>query len=100
MTYVNNIFEFDERLAKEIMVPRTEMVCLFLGDSYETNIDVVREGQFTRYPVADGDKDHIIGLVNIKRIFTGSMEQKQKSIEPFIRPIIYVSEGTDRKSVV
>src|SRR5690625_1832593 len=94
MTYVNNIFEFDERLAKEIMVPRTEMVCLFLGDSYETHIDVVREGQFTRYRVADGDKDHIIGLVNIKRIFTGSMEQKQKSIEPFIRPIIYVSEGT------
>lgn len=94
MTYVNNIFEFDERLAKEIMVPRTEMVCLFLGDSYETNIDVIREGQYTRYPVADGDKDHIIGLVNIKRIFTGSMDQKQKSIEPFIRPIIYVSEGT------
>jgi len=100
MTYVNNIFEFDDRLAKEIMVPRTEMVCFFLGDSYETNINVIREGQFTRYPVADGDKDHIIGLVNIKRIFTGSMDHNQKSIEPFIRPIIYVSEGTPIKQAL
>src|SRR5690625_294690 len=100
MTYVNNIFEFDDRLAKEIMVPRTEMVCFFLGDSYETNIKVIREGQFTRYPVADGDKDHIIGLVNIKRIFTGSMDHNQKSIEPFIRPIIYVSEGTPIKQAL
>ena len=100
MTYVNNIFEFDDRLAKEIMIPRTEMVCFFLGDSYDTNIKVIREGQFTRYPVADGDKDHIIGLVNIKRIFTGSMDHNQKSIEPFIRPIIYVSEGTPIKQAL
>lgn len=100
MTYVNNIFEFDDRLAKEIMVPRTEMTCFFLGDSYDANIEVIREGQFTRYPVADGDKDHIIGLVNIKRIFTGSMDQNQKSIEPFIRPIIYVSEGTPIKQAL
>src|SRR5690625_6584106 len=51
MTYVNNIFEFDDRLAKEIMIPRTELVCFFLGDSYETNINVIREGQLDRKSV-------------------------------------------------
>lgn len=100
MMYVNNIFEFDERLAREIMVPRTEMVCFYKEDSYETNINVIREGQYTRYPVADGDKDHIIGLVNIKELFTGHLSSDRESIEPHIRPILHVSESTPIKQVL
>lgn len=99
MMYVNNVFEFDDRLAKEVMVPRTEMVCLFKEDSYETNIQVIREGQYTRYPVADVDKDHIVGLVNIKHVFT-SYDKEQQSIDSFIRPIIHVSEGTPIKQLL
>ncbi|HAM81788.1 hemolysin family protein [Ornithinibacillus bavariensis] len=100
MMYVNNIFEFDERVAREIMVPRTEMVCFFKEDSYETNINVIREGQYTRYPVADGDKDHIIGLVNIKELFTGHITSEKESIESHIRPILHVSESTPIKQVL
>src|SRR5699024_10887126 len=77
MTYVTNIFEFDERVAKEIMVPRTEMICFYNEDSFHTNLDVVYDGQFTRYPVAEGDKDNIIGLVNIKEIFTARLKEEQ-----------------------
>ena len=101
MTYVNNIFEFDERLAKEIMVPRTEMVCFYKEDSFDANIEVVYDGQFTRYPVADGDKDNIVGLVNIKEIFTGRFEKDTPiSIEKYIRPIIHVSEATPIKQLL
>jgi CBS domain containing-hemolysin-like protein len=100
MMYVNNIFEFDERVAREIMVPRTEMVCFYKEDSYETNINVIREGQYTRYPVADEDKDHIIGLVNIKELFTGHITSEKESIEPHIRPILHVSESTPIKQVL
>ncbi|WP_269409149.1 hemolysin family protein [Lentibacillus daqui] len=100
MMYVNNIFEFDDRLAKEIMTPRMEMVCFFKEDSFKDNLDVIREGQYTRYPVADDDKDHIVGLVNLKEIFTGHIENEQKSIERYIRPIIHVSEVTPIKEVL
>lgn len=100
MMYVNNIFEFDDRVAKEIMIPRTEMVCFFIGDSWEENIEVVRQDQFTRYPVADGDKDHIIGLVNIKNILTKHLSEEKPSIQTFIRPIMYVSEVTPIKQVL
>ncbi|MGP4105466.1 hemolysin family protein [Virgibacillus sp. L01] len=100
MRYVNNIFEFDERLAKEIMIPRTEMICFFKEDSFDENIEVIHEGQYTRYPVADGDKDHIVGLVNLKEIFTGHINQKHDSIEKFIRPVIHVSEVTPIKQVL
>lgn len=101
MTYVNNIFEFDERLAKEIMIPRTEMICFFKEDSFETNINVIREGQFTRYPVADEEKDNIIGLVNLKDVFTGQFDDDRPvSIERYIRPIIHVSEATPIKQLL
>lgn len=101
MTYVNNIFEFDERLAKEIMVPRTEMVCFFKGDSFKENLEIIHEGQYTRYPVADEDKDHIIGLVNLKDIFTERFDSDQPfSIEKYIRPVIHVSEVTPIKQVL
>ncbi|MBP1950157.1 hemolysin family protein [Virgibacillus litoralis] len=100
MRYVNNIFEFDERVAKEIMIPRTEMICFFKEDSFDENIKVIQEGQFTRYPVADGDKDHIVGLVNLKEIFTGHINQSYDSIEKFVRPIIHVSEITPIKQVL
>lgn len=98
MTYVNNIFEFDERVAKEIMVPRTEMICFYKENSFEENVKVVYDGQFTRYPVAMNDKDHIVGLINIKEIFTERFDRnKSVSIDTYIRPIIHVSEATPIK---
>lgn len=101
MTYVNNIFEFDERIAKEIMVPRTEMICFYSEDSFEKNIDVVYKGQFTRYPVAEGDKDNIIGLINIKELFTGKFERETPLlIDTYVRPIIHVSEATPIKQLL
>ncbi|MGA9287747.1 MAG: hemolysin family protein, partial [Anaerobacillus sp.] len=42
MEFVNNIFEFDERMAREIMIPRTEMTCLFLDNSTEENLEIMK----------------------------------------------------------
>nr|WP_263328453.1 hemolysin family protein [Neobacillus sp. Marseille-Q6967] len=93
--YVNKIFEFDNRIAKEIMVPRTEIVSLSKDDTLDTFIQVIREEKFTRYPIIDGDKDHIIGLVNIKEMVTdliGSDDASIKTLEYYTRPIIRVIE--------
>ncbi|WHY87632.1 hemolysin family protein [Neobacillus novalis] len=93
--YVNKIFEFDNRIAKEIMVPRTEIVSLSKDDSLETFLQVLREEKFTRYPIIDGDKDHIIGLINIKEIMTdliGKENLSTRNLETYTRPIIRVIE--------
>jgi CBS domain containing-hemolysin-like protein len=100
MMYVNNIFDFDERVAREIMVPRTEMVYFSKRDNFDKNLDVILEGQFTRYPVANEDKDDIIGLVNLKEIFKGHIQLNDLSIENYIRPILHVSEATPIKQVL
>ncbi|WP_409274184.1 hemolysin family protein [Neobacillus sp. SCS-31] len=91
--YVNKIFEFDNRIAKEIMVPRTEIVSLSKDDTLESILTVIKEEKFTRYPVIDGDKDHIIGQINIKEILTdliGKGNIPNRTIESYTRPIIRV----------
>jgi CBS domain containing-hemolysin-like protein len=93
--YVNKIFEFDNRIAKEVMVPRTEIVSLSKDDTLETFLQVLREEKFTRYPIIDGDKDHIIGLVNIKEVMTdliGNEKLSERNLETYTRPIIRVIE--------
>ncbi|WP_409304488.1 hemolysin family protein [Peribacillus sp. SCS-155] len=94
--YVNKIFEFDDRIAKEIMVPRTEIVSLSIEDKIEDLFSLVTEEKFTRYPVIDGDKDHVIGMVNVKELFTEMISKHNKSnqtIERYIRPIIRVIDS-------
>ncbi|MFC7372002.1 hemolysin family protein [Fictibacillus iocasae] len=90
--YVNRIFEFDDRVAKEIMVPRTEIVCLFKEKTFSENMEIMRDEKFTRYPVAQFDKDHIIGLVNIKEFFNEFVDREDGNLEDYIRPIITVHE--------
>lgn len=93
-SYVNNIFEFDNRIAKEIMVPRTEIVALDKSSSLEEMFVVISEEKFTRYPVVDGDKDNIIGMINIKELLTASLNvnSEEFSIEQYINPVIRVIE--------
>lgn len=95
--YVNNIFTFDDRIAKEIMVPRTEIVALDKNKTIKENLEIVKKEKFTRYPVIDGDKDHVIGLINIKEVFTEISSydslNTEKSIDDFVRPIIQVIES-------
>ena len=74
--YVNQIFEFDERIANEIMVPRTEMVVIEKGMRLLEVVELIQEEQFTRYPVIDGDKDNVIGMVNIKRLYTATITEE------------------------
>lgn len=97
-TYVNNIFEFDERIAKEIMVPRTEMSCISIHDSIQEIVHRLRTESYTRYPVIDEDKDHILGLINIKMLLTAKIMKKGSehdfNIKNFIQPIIQVIEST------
>ncbi|MCT6817218.1 MAG: hemolysin family protein, partial [Lysinibacillus fusiformis] len=56
LKYVNNVFEFDERIAREIMVPRTEIVGIERNDSFTTIIHHFAAEKYTRYPIYDGDR--------------------------------------------
>ncbi|WP_375106198.1 hemolysin family protein [Lysinibacillus fusiformis] len=96
LKYVNNVFEFDERIAREIMVPRTEIVGIERNDSFTTIIHHFAAEKYTRYPIYDGDRDNILGFINAKELFTHGLLEKLTDetlvIEDFINPVIRVIE--------
>ena len=96
LKYVNNIFEFDERTAKEIMVPRTEIVSISIDDTFSEVMDTITKENYTRYPVVNGDKDHVLGFINVKEFLTAKFMNKNSDedlkLESFINPIIRVIE--------
>lgn len=100
LQFVNRIFEFDDRLAREIMVPRTEITCVFIDRPIEENLEIIKNEKFTRYPVAKGDKDHIIGLINAKEVFQDLFKNEMKPFEEYIRPIISVIEHIPIKELL
>jgi CBS domain containing-hemolysin-like protein len=93
--YVNNIFEFDDRVAKEIMVPRTEIVAFDQNQTLEECLKIVTEENYTRYPVIDGEKDNIVGMINMKEVLTEYIKGQNidAPIGQYVRPVIQVIES-------
>ncbi|AIQ69122.1 hemolysin family protein [Paenibacillus graminis] len=89
MTLVDNIFEFADTMAREIMIPRTEMICLNNHLTVEENMEIAFDGMRTRYPVCDGDKDHILGFIHIKDLIRDNAPKYSE----LIRPILTVPES-------
>lgn len=95
LDYVENIFAFDNRVTKDIFVPRIQLISLDNSMSMEEIIAVLDEHNYTRYPVTDhGDKDHIIGYVNVKKMLTSIAAGRKAKLEDYIQPIPLVHKVT------
>ncbi|WP_336759371.1 hemolysin family protein [Paenibacillus sp. USHLN196] len=99
--YVSRIFAFDEMLAKEIMVPRTDMVCLYVNRTNEENLEIIREEQYTRFPVVNESKDDIIGIINTKQFFLELYGNDEPvDLSSLIQPVSAVHETTPVKDLL
>ena len=63
---INSIFEFDDKLAYEIMTPRTDVFAIDINDPVADFLDELMEMRYSRIPVIDEDFDNVIGILNIK----------------------------------
>ncbi|MGO4698192.1 hemolysin family protein [Paenibacillus sp. 2TAB26] len=90
--YVNRIFAFDERLAREIMVPRTDMACLYVDQTRAENLEIIIREQYTRFPVAKGSKDNIIGILNTKQFFLRYETNRDIDVTSLLQPVMSVPE--------
>jgi CBS domain containing-hemolysin-like protein len=98
--YVNRIFLFDELMAREIMVPRTDMVCLYEDMTLDELLNVIKKEQYTRFPVARESKDHIIGFMNTKQFFLKYDNNPEFDFRSLIQPAMTVPEATPLKSLL
>lgn len=92
LTFVDNIFDFSETMVREIMIPRTDMVCIYIEDSFDRIIEIALEEQLTRYPVCKSSKDNIIGFIHIKDLYKIKIQGKNQDIHSIIRDIKFVTE--------
>ncbi|MDM5334265.1 hemolysin family protein [Ureibacillus composti] len=98
LKYVNNVFEFDDRIAREIMVPRTEIVGFEKHITFNEVLTTIEEERYTRYPVYEEDRDNIIGFINIKDFLTQGINNRISAdtfkLDHFMNPVIKVLETT------
>ncbi|MGO5013136.1 hemolysin family protein [Niallia sp. Sow4_A1] len=100
--YVNRIFAFDNRLANEIMIPRTEMVTLSDSLTIKEAVNIIQTERYTRYPLTKNeDKDSIIGFIHIKQLLTDWIKNsnENKSLSDYVQPIIHIIESTPIQAV-
>ncbi|MBF1696687.1 MAG: HlyC/CorC family transporter, partial [Selenomonas sp.] len=93
--FVDKVFSFTELNAREIMVPRTDMICLYLDDPPADRIKTIIEEQQTRYPVCYEDKDHIIGFIHVKDLLPPLMRGERLNLRRYIRKALIVPESMD-----
>lgn len=101
LAYLQNFFTFDDRVIKDIMVPRLQMVTLEKNLTFEQLIAVLDEHEYTRYPVTDGhDKDQVIGFINTKEMMTNIAAGQEREMDAFIHSMPRFHEATPIQSVL
>ena len=93
--FVDNVFDFTELNVREIMTPRTDMVVIYLEDSWQENMDVILAEQMTRYPICKEDKDHIIGFLHVKDLMKAMANGKKPNFRKLARKALVVPESMD-----
>lgn len=99
MQLMDNLFDFADLKAREIMLPRTDMICLFTNYTLEENLRIITETKHSRYPVATDNKDRIIGFVHITDLLLAEPD-KQRNLAALVRPIMDVSESMEISQVL
>ncbi len=88
---LDNVFELSHRTARQIMVPRPDVVYMSTSKTLEENLEVARASGHTRFPlVEEGDVDHTIGLIHIKDVFRS--DPQPESLQPLMREIVFVPD--------
>ena len=95
LQYMENVFSFDERVVKDVMVPRRDMIAIDKDMDSKEIIAILDEHNYTRYPVIeDNDKDKIVGFINANKLLSRIVTNRAATLNDFIRSIPYVFEQT------
>jgi len=87
---LDNVFELSTRVARQIMVPRADVVFLSTTRPVDENLDLARTSGHTRFPLCRGTLDQAIGLVHIKDLFRAV--EAPRTLEEIARPLTFVPE--------
>lgn len=89
--YINNVMDFRISVARDIMIPRIDMISIPVNAKYREVIKVFRETMYTRIPVYQDEKENIIGFMNIKDLIR-LKDEASFSVSNYLREGYYTYE--------
>jgi CBS domain containing-hemolysin-like protein len=89
---LNSVLEFADRVAREIMVPRTRMVAIERDLPPDELVRLITENPYSRMPVYEGTIDHIVGILIVREI-VGELRHGDVDIHRHLKPAYFVPEG-------
>ena len=90
---IDNIFEFNNTTAEDVMVHRTDMVMIWVGDTPEEILRTIRDSGISRFPVYDEDADDIVGILNTRDYLLNAQLPKPKPLRELLRSAYFVPES-------
>lgn len=91
---ITNVVDFGDSISKDIMIPRADMVCIEVNIPYSELLSIIEEENYSRLPVYEESKDHIIGILNVKDLIIAREKKHREdiSVRDLMRPPVYIYE--------
>ncbi len=97
---LQNVLKFTDLVAKQIMVPRPDMIAIESIMSLDEIEAIVSENQYTRYPVYEEDLDHVIGILHVKDLYALRRTNGEFNIHNLLREPLLVPETVKMDQLV
>jgi CBS domain containing-hemolysin-like protein len=90
---IQNVFDFDDRIVKQIMVPQNRVVALDVETGKNEIVKQVIDEGFSRLPIYMGDIDHVIGIIHAKDLLKAVIDNRFTSLKDIMRPAHFIPES-------
>ncbi len=93
LSMIEGVLQISEMRARDIMVPRVQMVVVPHDAELDTILPLVFESGHSRYPVIEGDRSKVVGILMVKDLLANVLKQKDLKVEEIMRPVSIVPES-------
>ncbi len=89
---INNVVDFGDSYAKDVMVPKINMTCADIESTYDELVEIFKKDKYTRLPVYEDSIDNIVGIVNLKDAFFYEGDKAEFNLRQIIREPYFTFE--------
>ncbi len=97
---IKNAVDFSHTVAREIMTPRKDMICINSEKSWQENVNLVTTTRYTRYPYCHGGKDNISGMIHTRDLLNSVLLHQNIDMLQLVRPIIMIPENASISDIL
>jgi CBS domain containing-hemolysin-like protein len=92
---IDSIIDFSGDTARDVMTPRTEMICVDVADTVDRAMEIAQGHGHSRLPVFEGNRDTIVGMFNVRDalLYWKSRSETPMRVKEVLRPVLFVPES-------